>query len=272
MNDSAPGGMGSVDNALKILVLLGEYKSLRVMEVADHLSVARSTAHRLLTALLQREFVVKDADKVYHPGPAFISAGFRSDGIPALREAMRPHLQKLAGRVGETCHLVVLEGNGARFIDGIGSTQILRVGSRIGMLLPAHTSAAGKALLAELSQNDLFALYPFGLPGARPGAPTEPAKRIALRRELTITRRRGYATNINETEHGVTAVAVALKDKSGRAVASVAVAAPNARCPRSRVDTLAEILRDAATAAEGDIEHAEVAANSATQNLVSGTL
>jgi len=257
--------MGSVDNALKILVLLSEHRSLRVMDVADHLGVARSTAHRLLTALLRREFVVKDADRVYRPGPAFIRAGVRAEGIPALREAAHPHLQALAARSGETCHLVVLEGNGARFVDGVGSTQTLRVGSRVGMLLPAHTSAAGKALLAEKSAEDVFALYPLGLPGAHPGAPTEPGKRLALRRELAATRRRGYATNFNETEQGVTAVAVVLRDAEGRAVASIAVVAPTARCPRSDVEALVEMLRETVTAAEADLAHL-TAHDSATQN------
>jgi DNA-binding IclR family transcriptional regulator len=47
-------------------------------------------------------------------------------------------------------HLVVLEGNSARFVDGVESTQALRVGLRVGMVHPAHARAAGKAILASL--------------------------------------------------------------------------------------------------------------------------
>jgi DNA-binding IclR family transcriptional regulator len=245
--------MGSVDRALQILVLLGERKQVRVMEVADHLGVARSTAHRLLTALLHREFVVQDANKVYHRGPAFANAGFGTEGICLIRAAVRPRLEALSAQVSETCHLVVLEGNGARFIDGVESGQILRVRPRTGMLLSAHSTAAGKALLAELSPRDFFALYPLGLPGAT----AEMAKRRALQDELAIVRQRGFATNFEETERGVTAVATVLKDPGGRAVASIAIACPSARCPRSRVDTLAEVLRDVATAAGQDLASVE---------------
>ena len=239
-----------MDRALQILEMLGERRSVRVMDVADHLGVARSTAHRLLTALLRRNFVVQDAAKVYHRGPAFTAAGFGAD--------LRPHLETLATRVDETCHLVVLEGNGARFIDGVESAQVLRVGSRIGMLLPAHTTAAGKALLAELSAVDFFALYPRGLPGMH----TELARRTTLRRELALIRKRGYATNFDESERGVTAVGVAVRDDGGLVLASMAVACPTARCPRTRVDSLVRSLRSAASAAESAL----VSMDSAMEN------
>lgn len=241
------GGLISVDRALRILGLLGQRKAVRVMDVADELGVARSTAHRLLTALLRREFVVQDAAKAYHRGPAFLAAGFGSDRMPVLRATVRPHLEALGARTGETCHLVVLEGNGARFIDGVEAAQMLRVGIRIGMLLPAHTTAAGKALLAELSPADFFALYPRGLPGMR----AELAKRTTLRREVATAHKRGYATNFDESERGVTAASVAVREPGGRAVASLAVACPSARCPRSRIESLVGLLREAATGAEG---------------------
>ena len=52
-------------------------------------------------------------------------------------------------KLGETCHLMVLEGNGVRFIDSVEGKHVLRVGSRVGRLLPANRTSGGKALLAE---------------------------------------------------------------------------------------------------------------------------
>jgi DNA-binding IclR family transcriptional regulator len=243
------GGMSSVDRALQILELLGERKSLRVVDVAEQLGVARSTAHRLLAALRLRDFVVQDAGRVYHRGPAFIAAGFGTDRVPAVRAASRPHLERLCERTQETCHLVVLEGNGARFVDGVEAAQILRVGSRTGMLLPAHSTAAGKVLLAELAPAAFAALYPQGLPGMS----GELTRRGTLRNELGRIRNRGYATNFGESERGVSAAAVSIRRPDGRAIASIAVACPTTRCPRSRIDTLVAELRGAATAAEETI-------------------
>lgn len=85
---------------------------------------------------------------------AFVSHRIRrqraAPARPAVREAAGP-----GHRRGE-----LSRGNGTRFIDCAESAHVLRIGSQIGMLLPAHTTADGKVLLAELSAEQLAALYP----------------------------------------------------------------------------------------------------------------
>jgi hypothetical protein len=67
----------SVDNALKILLLLGERSELRLTEVADYLGVASSTAHRLLAMLQYRGFVRQEGrSKAYLPGTALTGVAF----------------------------------------------------------------------------------------------------------------------------------------------------------------------------------------------------
>jgi DNA-binding IclR family transcriptional regulator len=244
MSNESSYQIGSVDNALRILLLLSERKGLRVVEVAEELDVARSTAHRLLSALHRRNFVVQDAHKVYRPGPVFASIGLAVTAASDLITAVRPLLEEARQRTSETCHLAVLEGNGTRFLDCAESSNILRVGSRVGMLLPAHTNSAGKVLLAELSSASFAALYPRGVPGPIGNAKD---RRTMLQRQLVGIRRRGYATNFDESEQGITAVGSPLRDAAGRAVAALAVACPSARCPRSRVTQLAEVVLDVAS-------------------------
>ena len=254
--------MGSVDNALRILMLVGETKRVRVMDVAAHLDVSKSTAHRLLDALNKRSFVVKDAKHIYRTGPAFTHTGLLFENMPSWQPAVHLHLRALAAATGETCHLAVLEGNSVRFIDGITSEQIPRVGSRVGILLPAHTTAVGKAILAEMSAEGVRALYPFGLPGSTPSSPTEPAKMLAFRRELTATHHRGYAISVEETETGVTAVGAALHDGSGRTVGAVALAAATARVPRGDLVHLTTCLKGAVSAIEEDLSATPAACSS----------
>lgn len=244
MRNERPYLIESVDNALQLLLLVRERRALRVAEAAEHLGVARSTAHRLLTGLRHRGFVTQDSHRVYHPGPAF-----GMTATPDLRLLTRPHLQEIAREVDETVHLIVLEGNGVRFVEGLESTKALRVGSRIGVVLPAHCTAGGLVLLAALPAEEVTALYPRGLPGAPGAAITELP---ALRRRLRTVRRTGYAHNDQESERGIAAVGVPIRNRDGRTPASLAVAMPSARCPRSRAPELAELLRahaDAITAA-----------------------
>lgn len=244
MTNAAESPIGSVDNALQILLLLSEQGSLRVIEVAEALDVARSTAHRLLSALARREFVVQDARKVYRPGPVFTGLGLLPTLSNELIAVLRPLVDKARERTGETCHLAVLEGNGTRFLDCAESDKVLRVTSRIGMLLTAHTNSAGKVLLAELSPAAFNALYPRGVPGPIGNAYE---RRAQLQRQFVGIRRRGYATNFDESEQGITAVGSPIRNAGGGAIAALAVAAPTARIPRSQVTELAEAIRDIAS-------------------------
>lgn len=240
MQSQRPYLIESVDNALQLLLLVRERRALRVAEAADHLGVARSTAHRLLTGLRHRGFVTQDSHRVYHPGPVF-----GPTTAPDLRLLARPHLQELARSLDETVHLIVLEGNGVRFVEGIESTKALRVSSRVGVVLPAHCTAGGLVLLAELPTEEITALYPRGLPSLPGTARTELS---SLLRRLRTVRRNGYAHNDQESERGIAAVGVPVRDPSGRTLASLAVAMPSARCPRTRAADLAAALREHAEA------------------------
>lgn len=62
--------VSAAGNALRVVRLLHELDELRVMDVADRLGVARSTAHRILAMLVFEGFAAQDRHKVYRPGPA----------------------------------------------------------------------------------------------------------------------------------------------------------------------------------------------------------
>ncbi|MEV4603016.1 IclR family transcriptional regulator [Amycolatopsis sp. NPDC049253] len=250
MRDESGYLVESADNVLRLLELLAQRGRLRVSEASDELGVARSTAHRLLITLRHRGFAVQDSHKVYRPGPAFERMVRPGPSPLDLRAALHIHLAELSQGLGETCHLMVLEGNGTRFLDCVESTQILRVGARTGMLLPAHVTSGGKALLAELSKEQFTALYPRDLP-ALPGSGT--VNRAALLQQLTGIRRRGYATNYGESDRGIVAIGACVRDGSGRALAAFAVALPSPRCPRSRIPELAKAIEEHCRRASADL-------------------
>lgn len=247
---NAPGyPVTSVDNVLTLLKLLRQEGELRVADAASYLDVSQSTAHRLLSMLRYHEFATQDGRRVYRAGPA-MTGPYGSAPLPDLTTAVHPHLRALAREIGETVHLVTLEGDGARFIDGVDGSQALRVGTRIGMLMPAHVTSGGKVLLAELPRDDLKSLYSRGLPRVEKARIIDMA---GLTRELATVRRRGYATNLEESERGITAVAVPLRDGTGRAVAALALAGPTMRFPRRRFPELAATLHATAQAVAGDL-------------------
>jgi DNA-binding IclR family transcriptional regulator len=237
-------GRGEARAAGRALSLVAELRRRRVLRVSDaaaELGVARSTAHRLLSALVAHGFAVQDRRRAYRPGPFLTGAGSET-AQPALGWAAQPLLVRCGEALGETVSLMVLEGNAVKFTDCAEGLRPLRVGSRVGMLLPAHVTAGGKVLLADLPRERVVALYPRGA-AASTGAHTHTAMALpALLRELGTTRRRGYGLNVDESEQGISAVAVGVRDPDGATGAALAVAMPSARFDRRRVPALVERL------------------------------
>jgi IclR family acetate operon transcriptional repressor len=222
-----PYAIESVDNALRILQALRDSGQLRVSDVATELGIARSTAHRLLSMLVYRDFALKTDDHRYLPGPALSAPPLHGEPTQRLRQALRPHMEALRDRVDETVNLTVRLGAQTRFLDTIECAKLLRVGDRQGTILPAWQTSGGKALLAELPDARLSSVLR-GASGRGPDRMTDNRRR-ALVSELRTIRERGYAENIEESESGVCAVGMCVRDAAGEAVAALSVSAPSVR-------------------------------------------
>ncbi|MGH8867773.1 MAG: IclR family transcriptional regulator [Actinomycetes bacterium] len=234
-----------MDNALRLLRLVGERRILRVAEAADALDVARSTAHRLLTALRERDFVMQDRPNgAYRPGPALHEVGLAAIGRIDIRRSARPVLQDLAEATQETVSLMLLEHRSVRFIDCVESPRPVRVADRTGLVMPAHCTAGGKAILAGMPAQELRRHYPDGQLEAR--TPASVTSWDGLVAELETIRETGYAINLEEGETGVSAVATAIPDLYGTPLAAVAVVVPSSRMPDAGVAHALAPLLDAA--------------------------
>ena len=235
--------IGSVENALRLLVMLRDRPSIRVSDAGNDLGVARSTAHRLLAMLHAYGLVEQDPQsRAYRAGPVLAELGLAALRQDDMLTALHPFLKELSEKVGETAHLMVLEGANCRFVDSVESHHNLRTTSRVGVVYPAYQTSGGKALLAELDEDELRRLYPRRrLPRV---SDRLPASRDELFEELALVRERGYATGFASVEVGINAVAVVQKTSRGVVAAAMTVSAPEQRLPSSRVPELIEALRD----------------------------
>jgi IclR family transcriptional regulator, acetate operon repressor len=250
MQNQPAYAIDSVDHALQLLLMLQRRDRVRVSDAAAELGVARSTAHRLLSMLRYRGFVIQHPDRSYGAGPVFRRAGLGA-GVPVdIRAVARPRLEWLRQRLDETAHLMVPAGRNVEFLDSVETGQALRVGTRAGAVMPAHLTSGGKALLAELSAEELAATFPDGPPA---GGSLRADDIAGFHRALLSVRRRGYGVNIGESERGISAVGTCVYDLGGRAVAALTVSAPSLRLPRGRIPRFAEAVRAAARRMEADL-------------------
>lgn len=209
--------------------LIIEEGALSVTDAASVLDVNASTAHRLLVTLVLDGFAVQRDDRLYAVGPALHNPALAAPLAPPTM-SLRPALEALFTRTGETVHTSTLVGTRIQHVDGIESTSYsLRFGLRVGVWLPAHITAGGKALLAELSNDEVLARYKMALSGPR-------GQRLdidldSLIDQLDDVRATRIAWNFEESEPGLAAMAVSVGTLGGER-AAMTIAVPIARYTR----------------------------------------
>jgi IclR family transcriptional regulator, acetate operon repressor len=245
--------VGSVDHALTLLNTLRDQPSLSVRESAELIGTAPSTAHRLLGTMQVSGFVVQDpATRRYSAGPALLAVALASLQRVDVARVARPHLSALAAETRETVSLAVPEGTTIRFVDSVEGSEIVRVSNRTGVVAPAHTTAAGKVLLAPLSREELVRLYPSTRLARR--TPRSITLRSALFKELEDARRKGYATSFEESAMGLAAVAAGVHDVRGRVIAALSLSVPAERLDTRRAERYATAVQRRARRIEAELE------------------
>jgi DNA-binding IclR family transcriptional regulator len=234
----------SVDRAAEILEILARDGEAGVTEVARELGVHKSTASRLLAALDRRELVAQDTARgKFRLGVGLVRlAGAASRGLDLTQES-RPVCRALAQEVGETVNLAILSGRDALYLDQVAGPATLSPHNWAGQRIPLHATSDGKVLLAcrpaaEIVEHLVLPLERF----TEHTITTLPE----FGRLLGQTRKRGYATAVDELEDGLTAVAAPVRNAEGAVVASISASGPSYRIPADRIPQLAESVRRAA--------------------------
>ncbi|CUR55299.1 Transcriptional regulator, IclR family [metagenome] len=183
----------------------------------------RSTAYHLLNAMIAEGFVVHLPDeRRYGLGVAAfeVGSGF-SRQEPLQRIARRP-LAELVDRTRQSAHLAVLHGRDVLYVVEERAPGRPPLVTDVGVRLPAHLTASGRAILAALPASQVRALYPDrdSFVNRHGKGPTSLS---TLRTLLSETRQRGYATEDGEVTPGFASVAAAVLDHNGHPVAGVAV-------------------------------------------------
>jgi DNA-binding IclR family transcriptional regulator len=244
----------SVDNALQLLLGLQDGQPIRVTDAAKMLGVSRATAHRLLATLEARHFVEQDSvTRAYLVGAALVR-NWLPDSVNVFAAA-EPEMRALARTLGETTNLAVLRGTTVTIVGSVDGRRTKRSQTFIGTTFPAHFSAGGLALLADLPLEELRRRYSSDTLRKTAWRRTEllPESDTMLWKdlvaELELVRDRGFATNFKSRNRGVNAIACSLHLAPGSLPFALVMNAPSSQTGRRAMLSYSAPLRDAAAAA-----------------------
>jgi DNA-binding IclR family transcriptional regulator len=232
------GTLQGVSNALLVLDVLARHgPELGVADVSRHLSLPRSTAYRLLSTLESHGFVEQSLPtRKYRLGLKLFELAGIVWGALGLGEVALPHLEQLARETEETVHLGICDRDESMVIEKVDSPRAVYLRSHVGARRPYHSTATGKVLLAFMPTEQSEAIIERGLRRFTVSTVTDP---VRLAAELAEIRRRGYAVNWGEFRDEAAGVAAPVRDRSGRPLAAVGVAAPIGRLTPQRIEMVA---------------------------------
>lgn len=203
-------------------LLAGRPGPLSAAAVARELSLPRSTTYHLLAELAAAGFATHfPEERRYGLGVAAFELGSAYLRHDPLERLARPVLRRLVDSVGRTAHLGVLHGAEALYLVREQPRQPTTIVSDVGVRLPAHLTASGRAMLARLPAAQVRALFPGGPFVDRTGR--GPRNLPALRRLLSVERRRGWAVEDGYVTAGFASVAAPVFDHGERPIAAITV-------------------------------------------------
>jgi DNA-binding IclR family transcriptional regulator len=213
-------------------------------QVAASLRVNLTTAHRVLTTLLEAGLVEQQAaskrfrvtGKMLWVGTAYL----RHNPVFLASYAI---LEELARQVDLMTHLAVWERDAVLYIHTVGPPGTQNLFAQIGERIPAHCTALGKAMLAWRPEEDLRTVFAGPVPAYTDRTITTLP---AMQKELERVRAAGYAVDNEEGIPGMRCLAAPVRDQSGVARAAISVSATVSEVPHASVGKFARPILDAA--------------------------
>jgi IclR family KDG regulon transcriptional repressor len=245
--DQAGERLSSVANAMRMIrAFSDEEYEIGISDLALRLGVAKSTAHRLATTLLEAGMLEQNRQTgKYRLGLALFQLGTLVRRKMDISNEAKPWLMALREQTDETIHLAVPGPSGMLYVNFLESRKAIRMGSRIGQTLPLHCTAEGKVLLAHQTPHAIEQVIAAGL---RPLTAHTITGRAAFLAELANIHTQGFALDDEESEPGMRCIAAAVMDDGGEVAAAVGIAGPAQRLSRDILVGYAPDLRQAVRA------------------------
>lgn len=219
---------------------------MTISQAAEFAGLSPAAARRCLLTLLDAGYVSHDG-KFFQPTPRMVRLGSAYLGTSALALHAQVHLDQARDNLSEAVSLAVWDEGQCLFIARAGASQIVSTDIAVGVRLPAHASATGRALLSTRREDEIRNFFVLNPPVQL--TPFTITDIDALTQIVLRAGELGFATSAEELELGMHSLAVPVLDSRGACVATISASAFTGRI---RIDDLvAKALPILRVAADG---------------------
>ena len=248
------GGVQSLERAFLILeVMADEGGIIGLSQLADRSQLPLATIHRLVRSLVDLGYVRQEANRQYSLGPRLMRLAAESG--KRIGVVADPLLNQAVAELGESVNLAILDDDEIVYVAQAQPTgNFMRMFTEVGRRTHPHTTAVGKAILADRPDADVVALLQrTGMPRRTVHTLTTPKEFLEV---LDLTRERGYGTDEGEQEIGVRCVAVPVPG-APRPMA-VSMSGPTTRMDDATVEHGATVLKGVAARLAQELGSADI--------------
>lgn len=247
-------GDGTVGKALDVLDMVAAYgRPVRFSDLLVHAAYPKATLYRFLQTLTHQGMLAYDPDRqCYSLGVRLVRLAHAAWAQSSLAPLARPWIDRLSEQVGETIHLAQLDQSQVLYVDKRNARRPVEMFAQAGKVGPAYCTGVGKAMLAYLPDDNLntalslqtfhrFTTHTLTTPDA-------------LRAELAVIRKRGYAFDNEEHEPGIICVALPILTRAGRVMGALSVTSTTARTTIAALEGLVPQVSATASAVAHEAE------------------
>lgn len=236
VRDTSPApSLGASEKTLRVLD--AAIRNDRFTDIVDEAGLAKATVHRILATLVEQRYIAGDSTQGYQPGSRFLGLAGSALSRIDISHIAQSAVDDLVAEVDCTVHVGAANGFEIVYVIRKDSSKPYKMGSRIGLALPMHSSGMGKAVLADWAPEKVEKyIDEVGLVARTDHTITDPQR---LREELESVRQRGYALDIEENEKGTVCVSAPIRDLSGAVKYGLSVSSIALEHPGSSIEQFA---------------------------------
>lgn len=243
----------SLERGLAIIRVFGaERPSMTVSEIAAEVGLTRAAVRRFLLTLNELGYVTGKNNR-FELTPRVLELGYSYLSALSFPDVALPRLEQLVTETAEASEGSILDRGDIVYVVRVPGPAMMTISVNVGARRPAYATAMGRVLLANLPETELDAyLAAYELAPVLPRTITDAGE---FRAELARVREQGYALVNQELEEGLVAVAVPIRDRSGRVRAAINLSTHIGRKSVKEMRGLVPQVRAAASDIELGLKH-----------------
>ena len=239
----------SVEKALKVLEFLAAQRGGgTITELSRQFKIPISTMNNLLLTLTKCGYLRRDAKGNFRTTLKLLDLAGTVMRNNDLRDIAREDLERLAEETGLAAILSIRDGDRMVCIEKEEGASQIRVASNVGMHFHLHSTATGKAVLANLPEEEVASIAErTGLPAVTTNTLTSLR---ALRQELRRIRETGYALDNEENSRGIRGIGAPVYDHSGHVIGAISTGGVGFQIDDRMAAVTAAVIRCAQSVSE----------------------